>query len=263
MKNYLSVIKDEILIIKKELKKLDHQTIIIFISILILQTFSFYYSRKKFFRENLASLFPTNDYLPFYEYIYCLILDFIIFFAIPLLIIKFLFKKKVTSYGINLNNKSTGLKIAFISIVIMFPVIWFVSSMPSFQSTYPNCNMVRDSWTLFIIYETCLIFYMFAWEFIWRGFTLFGLEKIFGFYAIFIQMIPFTILHNGKPILETFSSILAGFFLGLLAIRTRSILYGLLIHISVMFMIDFISIIRYKTRVFEIGFYSIIDMLKL
>ena len=263
MKNFLPVIKNEILIIKKELKKLDYQTIIIFLSILILQTFSFYYSRKKFFRENFTSFFLDSNYLTFYEQIYCLLLDFVIFFVIPLLIIKFLFKQKLVVYGINFSNKPIGLKIALITIAIMLPVVWVISSLLSFQATYPHANMVRDSWTLFIIYEICLILYLFAWEFIWRGFVLFGIEKIFGFYAIFIQMIPFTILHNGKPALETFSSILAGFFLGLLAIRTRSILYGVLVHIAVMFMIDFISILRYKTEVFGIGFNSIIDMLKL
>jgi membrane protease YdiL (CAAX protease family) len=263
MKNFLYTIKNEILIIKKELKKLNSQTIIIFLSILVLQIFSFYYARKKIFRENFESLFSSSSYLPLYEQIYCFLLDFIIFFVFPLLIIKFLFKKKLTDYGLNLNNNPTGLKIAIITIVIMLPVIWVVSSLPGFQAIYPNCSMVRDSWTLFIIYEMCCILYMFSWEFIWRGFTLFGLEKIFGFYAIFIQMIPFTILHNGKPTLETFSSIIAGFFLGCLAIRTRSILYGLIIHIAVIFMIDIISIIRYKTQVFGIGFYSIIDMFKL
>jgi hypothetical protein len=263
MKNFLLVIKDEILIIRKELKKLDYQTIIIFLSVLIFQTFSFYYSRKIFFRVNFASLFSDSDYSAFYEQIYCLLLDFVIFFVTPLLIIKFLFKQKLTTYGINFNNKPIGLKIALITIAIMLPVVWVVSSFPSFQRTYPYANMVRDNWNLFIVYEACLILYLFAWEFIWRGFVLFGIEKIFGFYAIFIQMIPFTILHNGKPALETFGSILAGFLLGLLAIRTRSVLYGVLIHVAVMFMIDFISTIRYKTQVFGTGFSSIIDMLKL
>ena len=263
MKNFIFAIKNELLVINKELKKLDRQAIIIFLSILLLQTFSFYYSKKFFFKSNFASLFLGSSYLPFYEQIYCLLLDFIIFFITPMLTVKFLFKKKLTDYGINLNNKFLGLKTVIITIIIMLPVIWVVSSFPKFQITYPNCSMLKESWSLFMIYEACLILYLFAWEFVWRGFTLFGLEKIFGFYAVFIQMIPFTILHNGKPALETFASILAGFFLGVLAIRTRSILYGLLIHIAVMFMIDFISIIRYKTEVFGIGFNSIICILKL
>ena len=41
--------------------------------------------------------------------------------------------------------------------------------------------------------------YMFAWEFIFRGYMLFGLEKSIGKSAIFVQAIPFVLLHLEKP----------------------------------------------------------------
>lgn len=91
---------------------------------------------------------------------------------------------------------------------------------------------------------------------------LFGLKEKFGYYAILIQMIPFTILHNGKPQIETFSAIIAGIALGILALRTGSFIYGVIIHSAVMFLIDFISVIRYKTHVFGIGIDSILEIFK-
>jgi hypothetical protein len=54
---------------------------------------------------------------------------------------------------------------------------------------------------------------------------LFGLKEKFGFYAVLIQMIPFVILHNGKPELETFGAIAGGIALGILALRTKSFYY--------------------------------------
>ena len=48
-----------------------------------------------------------------------------------------------------------------------------------------------------------------------------GLSKKFGYYAIFIQMIPFFILHRGKPELETFASIFGGLILGVQAWRSE------------------------------------------
>ena len=103
---------------------------------------------------------------------------------------------------------------------------------------------------------------MFAWEFIWRGFMLFGLEKKFGGYAVLMQMIPFVILHNGKPFLETFGAILGGIALGILALRTRSIYYCVLTHIGVMFSIDIISSLRFRADDYGIGFTSIINLIK-
>ena len=103
---------------------------------------------------------------------------------------------------------------------------------------------------------------MTGWEFLWRGYTLFGLKEKFGYYAVLIQTIPFTILHNGKPELETFSAILAGIILGILALRTGSFIYGVIIHTAVMFMIDLISTLRYKTQVFGWDINSFFDLLK-
>jgi membrane protease YdiL (CAAX protease family) len=104
--------------------------------------------------------------------------------------------------------------------------------------------MAKSNWTIFIIYEIGMFTYLFAWEFIWRGFMLFGLEEKFGYYSVFIQMIPFVILHNGKPELETFSAILGGIILGIVALRTRSFIYGVFIHFAIMLSIDLFSTIR-------------------
>lgn len=103
---------------------------------------------------------------------------------------------------------------------------------------------------------------MFAWEFIWRGFMLFGLEKKFGYYSVLIQMIPFVILHNGKPFLETFGAIFGGIALGILALRTRSFYYCVIIHIGVMYSIDVISSLRFRADDYGIGITSLINIIK-
>ena len=81
------------------------------------------------------------------------------------------------------------------------------------------------------------MFYMFGWEFFFRGFMTCGMEKYFGLWAILIQTIPFTLLHAGKPIEETVSSFFAGLALGLLAYYGKSFLPCFILHgwVSVMF----------------------------
>jgi membrane protease YdiL (CAAX protease family) len=103
---------------------------------------------------------------------------------------------------------------------------------------------------------------MFSWEFIWRGYMLFGLKEKFGYYAVLIQMIPFLILHNGKPAPETFGAIIGGLVLGILALRTNSILYCVITHVCVMFSIDIISVLRFKAGDYGIGINSLINILK-
>lgn len=228
-----------------QLKSLDKKVVIVFLSVAVLQTVSWYYTSRKFFRVNFYyQYFADNEFVQLYEYLFWFIGDFISLFLLPLLIIKLLLKEKIIDYGLKFGDYKVGLIITFISIAVMLPVLWFVSASPEFAVKYPHLQMAKSNWTIFIIYEIGMFAYLFAWEFIWRGFMLFGLEEKFGYYAVFIQMIPFVILHNGKPELETFSAILGGIILGIVALRTRSFIYGVFIHFAIMLSIDLFSTIR-------------------
>ena len=68
-----------------------------------------------------------------------------------------------------------------------------------------------------------------------------------------MQMLPFVILHNGKPAPETFSAILGGIALGILALRTNSFLYGVFVHMGIMLLIDFICSIRFRIGDYGVG----------
>ncbi len=255
-------LKQEVKSLLSKLRELDRKVVIIFISVAVLQTISWYYTSRRFFRYNLFDNLQDNPNIYLIEYLYWFIGDFISFFILPVLIIKFLLKEKIRNYGLTLGDYKAGIKISLIFLGIMLPTIWFASALPQFSSAYPELKSTIDSWNVFFIFEIGLFIYLVAWEFVWRGFMLFGLEKKFGYYAIFIQMIPFLILHDGKPVLEAFGAIIAGLALGVLAYRTRSIYYGFFTHACVMFSIDFISILRYRADNYGVGFYSLIHVFK-
>ena len=256
------LIKEELRRLWRIIKSLDKKVIIIFLSIAVLQTISYYYTSRVFFRQYLFQNFQSNPNVFLIEYYYWFIGDFFTLFILPVLLIKFLLKENITDYGISLGDYKAGLKITLIFLIIMIPIIWFVSSLPEFTRTYPHLASARDSWGIFFLFELGIFVYMFAWEFIWRGFVLFGLKEQFGYYAVLIQMIPFLILHNGKPAPETFGAIIAGIALGILALRTRSIFYCIITHMSVMFIIDLISVLRYRVDDYGVGINSFINILK-
>jgi membrane protease YdiL (CAAX protease family) len=255
--------------IKKELqeltaiiKMLDKKVIIIFISVAVLQTISWYYTSRMFFKLNFFDALSANPNVYLFEFAYWYIGDFITLFVIPALVIKLVFKEKIRDYGVKTGDFNTGIKLSVLFLLIMIPIIWLVTSQPVFSLAYPLLVQARDSWKIFILYELGLIFYLFAWEFIWRGFMLFGLKEKFGFYAVVIQMIPFLILHNGKPPIETFGAILGGIALGILAYRTQSIYYCIVTHAGIMLSIDFFSTLRHRAGDFGIGVNSILNVLK-
>ncbi len=68
-----------------------------------------------------------------------------------------------------------------------------------------------------------------GWEFFFRGFLQFGLKKHYGVaIAILVPAILTVLMHIGKPEGESWGALVGGIYLGLLALRTRSMVYPLL-----------------------------------
>lgn len=241
----VNILKNEYRIAKKEFRSLDSKTIIIFISSITILTISWYFSNPKTFHQLL--LHNNNiDIIMIDLYSYCswFFFDMILFLVIPFIMIKLLFKEELNGYGLIFGNKKVGFTILLSSAIILIPIIFIVSQSNDFSKYFPLMQSAKEDFTIFLIYELSYIIFIFSWEFIFRGFLLFGLEKTFGLYSIFIQMIPFVILHNGKPFAETFASIFGAIFLGYLALRTRSMLYGFFIHAIILLLLDILAFLK-------------------
>jgi hypothetical protein len=63
-----------------------------------------------------------------------------------------------------------------------------------------------------------------------------------GAYAIFVMIVPYCMIHFHKPVAEVAGAIFAGIILGTLAMATRSIWFGVLIHVSVAVTMDLLAI---------------------
>jgi membrane protease YdiL (CAAX protease family) len=133
-----------------------------------------------------------------------------------------------------------------VMLVVMLPLVIYFSSTTSFQSRYPFYNPVYDKSLFpdFIIWEIMYFAQFIGLEFFFRGFMVLGLKKRFGFYSVFIMTVPYCMIHFGKPMPETFGAIAAGFVLGMLAMKSRSIFMGVLIHYSVAITMDLCSLWR-------------------
>jgi hypothetical protein len=88
------------------------------------------------------------------------------------------------------------------SLLIGIPILYAVSLHPEFMGCYLSGNFD------FLHYISGTSIYLLAWEFLSRGFLLFGLREKLGELSIIVQMIPFALLYFGKSKLETISSVL-------------------------------------------------------
>jgi len=199
---------------------------------------------SSFFRQHFARYFGPSSFGSLYPAFYWFGCSFLVLGLIPLLVGRFGLKQPVRDWGLGLGDWKTGLQFAGAAYLLFLPILVYVSSSPEFQAKYPLFAAASKSWWHFALFELSYAIYFIGWEFIYRGFMLFGLEPKLGYYAVFISTIPFAIMHFGKPQSETLAAVGAGVILGYLALRTRSFWYGWLLHAAIAFTNDLLAIIH-------------------
>jgi uncharacterized protein len=151
---------------------------------------------------------------------------FVLEFIIPVAVVVLAWRENPRRYGLTLGDWRRGLPIAVAGIAIMAVVIWWIAGQPDFRSYYTESIAGRPTWRLIVDTGVDL----FAWEFFFRGWLLWGFGRKYGTDAIWLQVIPFALMHVWKPEIEQLSTLLGGAFFGILAWRTKSFLYGWLLH---------------------------------
>ncbi len=166
----------------------------------------------------------------------------IVFFylLVPIAVIRFVFKEKLSEYGLRLRGAFKDIRIYILMLAVMIPLVLFFSGTKSFQARYPFYELKPGESLIpdFIIWEGLYFLQFFSLEFFFRGFLLHGLKNRFGFYSIFVMTIPYCMIHFGKPLPETLAAIIAGIVLGILSLKSRSVFLGVLIHYSVAITMD-------------------------
>ncbi|MGA8261683.1 MAG: CPBP family intramembrane glutamic endopeptidase [Arenicellales bacterium] len=138
--------------------------------------------------------------------------------------------------GLSLRYCGPHWRLYWLLVAVMLPVLWVASSAPSFYEFYPMYKPVDLAhW---VIYELVYLAQFVCVEFFFRGFALFRLESRFGLHAVTLMVIPYALIHIHKPFPEAVAAIVAGLVLGILAIKSRSIWPGVMVHTSVAFAMD-------------------------
>lgn len=174
----------------------------------------------------------------------------ILFVVVPALLFwKYIKHKNDTFFW--LSFKKIKLANYFLFLLPVIFLAYLASLSESFLHTYPTFKTHLASNMLGInkfiwagIYE---FFYAidFVWvEFLFRGILVIGLFRILGNDSIIPMVSMYCFLHFGKPLGEAISSVFGGYFLGLLAIYSHSIVGGCFLHIGVALSMDFFATLR-------------------
>ena len=145
-----------------------------------------------------------------------LVVNYTVYYMIlPAFTILFILRENPLDFGLRIGDyKLWGFYVA-ITVLIAIPVLYIGSLFSSVDQYY---NKPFDYYSFF----TEMVPLLFVWEYILRGFLLFGLKERFKEASILIQMVPFVLLHIGKPEIEILMCIPMGLWFGYIAYRGKS-----------------------------------------
>jgi membrane protease YdiL (CAAX protease family) len=168
----------------------------------------------------------------------------IFYFLLPWIFSRFVFRQKNVETGLSINVPRQHIQIYLLMLLLVIPLVVVASFNSHFQATYPFYYFPKGDFPLqrFVIWEFFYLLQFIGVEYFFRGFILFNCKQFFNENAVYISVIPYCMIHFGKPMPETIAAIIAGIFLGKMALRSGSILPGIILHYSVAISMDLLSL---------------------
>jgi len=240
---------------------IDRKTLVVFVTTMVLLVvFNYWGLPSRFagtsFHEGMADALGEG-YRPYFlllPYQYWGVSSLAIRLLVPLAVIVFVLRESPRDWGFRLSGQWEHVRPYVLFLVAMIPVLFLASALPSFQAKYPLYQFAVQGGWHFWGWQLFYGMQFLGLEAFFRGFMVFGLYPKLGYYAVPVMVIPYTMIHFGKPAPETFAAILAGFILGYLALKSRSFLWGWMLHWGVAITMDVLVIGR------EFGFENVLPV---
>jgi len=228
---------------------LDWRTNVVFISGTILLTLFFYYGRGAAYRRfGIGGRLHTwlgpeyQEYFELLPYLYWGAASLVLRVIVPALLILFVFRHKLAEYGFTFRGTLKSSPIYIGLYLFMLPFLIWASTWGSFQRAYPFYdNAALGGWH-FWLFEFAYALQFVGVECFFRGFLTFALFRKFGYHALLIVTIPYVMIHFNKPIAETIGALIAGVVLSYLALRSKTVVPGIILHVAIAITMDVLAI---------------------
>ncbi len=155
--------------------------------------------------------------------------------------------KKLSDFGLRRPAGGTHLWLYAALFLGAVPFLIAASARDNFLEMYPFYRHALEYPLYWAIFEVFYLLTFVTVEFFFRGFLVFGLERRFGDSAVLVAALPYCMIHFGKPMPETLAAIVGAVVLGTLALRTRSIYGGVVVHQLVAITMDVLALWRSGT----------------
>jgi hypothetical protein len=247
--------------LREAARPLDRQTMAVLVVTPLLVILQMHLGDRDIFRAHLADLFP-EAWRSLLAWAWWFGFQGVTGFVLPALLLRWGFHRRPAEIGLGRGDGRLATLLAVLYLPVVILGTWVLSADRAFQVRYPHFHPAALDWGVFLAYEALFLFYWMGWEYLWRGFLLFGTAPVFGRYAILVQAMPFALLHFNKPLAEGLLSVVGGLALGVLVWRCRAFWIAVPIHAAQMLVLDFWCSLRIRTGVQGIGLTALLELIR-
>lgn len=229
----------------------DREPAIVLLTATVLLVMFFYWGRPGFYYEagivswvrSNASGLVAGD-LTVGAYLWWGATSLVFRVLAPLAVIVWLLRADPGDYGFRIRGTLRHVPAYGAMYLVMLPILVVISGTESFLAYYPFYDNAANGGVTFWLYELGYGIQFVGVEAFFRGFLTFGLYRRFGVLSVVVMTIPYTMIHFAKPMPEAFAAIVAGLVLGVMALRSRSFVPGIALHIAVAITMDLLVLWR-------------------
>lgn len=166
----------------------------------------------------------------------------VLWIVIPAIVVRAWHREPLASIGWDTRGLMGHLRVYLALYLLVLPLVLVASGQADFTATYPFLPGARADISTFLLWECAYAASFLALEAFFRGYLLFTLSTRMGWLAVFVMVVPYTMVHFHKPWPEALGAIAAGVTLGALALAYRSFLGGAVVHALVAVTMDTLAV---------------------
>ncbi len=168
----------------------------------------------------------------------------VFYLVVPMAIVVAL-RLRPADVGWRLRGTARDWKKYAVLFVVAAPFVIGASATSRFQESYPLYEVVPGQtgvWGDLALWWPLYVAQFVAIETFFRGYLVIGLAPKLGRLSILVATVPYLMIHFVKPPMEALASIVGGLVMGTLAYRTRSVWWGVALHVAVAALMDVMSL---------------------
>ncbi len=169
--------------------------------------------------------------------------------VLPLVVAYFLFERESYKSMYGIRSTHWDWKPYLILFLLLVVTIGLGSFFNDLRAYYPRYLLTQggeyaatsgfDEWILVAIYELAYGSDFISIELFFRGALVLAFYRYLGGYVVLAMVASYVCLHFGKPLTEALSSAVGGYVLGVIALHSRNIWGGVVLHVGVAWLMEF------------------------